>query len=108
MMEKMRIKRATAIYSGGGIYLYYAELKDGNWIMGDDDGLLIVNKSPFTSERDYEDSCYCEWQEKHLVKYINNEDLPAVRSEIIDTIFTGKTIGYEDNYSMSELEVRRV
>ena len=32
MMEK--ITKATAVYSGGNIYLYYAELENKQYIMG--------------------------------------------------------------------------
>lgn len=102
----MNIKKATAVYSGGGIYLYYAELEDGNYLMGSDDGLLIVNTNPLANEEVFEESNYYEWQEEHLVKFINDDDFQKVLNQVLDVIFNGKTIKEYDNFSLSELKER--
>ena len=102
----MKIKKATAVYSGGGIYLYYAELEDGNYLMGSDDGLLIVNTNPLANEEVFDESNYYEWQEEHLVKFINDDDFQKVLNQVLDVIFNGKTIKEYDNFSLSELKER--
>ena len=102
----MKIKKATAVYSGGGIYLYYAELENGNYLMGSDDGLLIVNTNPLANEEVFEESNYYEWQEEHLVKFINDDDFQKVLNQVLDVIFNGKTIKEYDNFSLSELKER--
>ena len=103
-MEK--INKATAVYSGGGIYLYYAELDDGNWLLGNDEWLIVVNQNPLVDEQTYEDSDYYEWQEEHLVKQISEEQYQEVLNKILETIFDGKTIKDYYNFSIGELQDR--
>ena len=100
------IKRATAVYSGGGIYLYYAELENKQWIMGNDDWLIIVNANPIENKQIFENSGYYEWQLKHLVKEIPEEEYQEVLNNIIDVILDGKTIEEYDNFSKGDLKDR--
>ena len=100
------ITKATAVYSGGNIYLYYAEMENKQWIMGNDDWLIVVNANPIADDETFENSGYCEWQEEHLVKQIPNEQYQDVLNKILETIFKGKTIVDYDNFSMGELEHR--
>jgi hypothetical protein len=103
-MEK--ITKATAVYSGGNIYLYYAELENKQWIMGNDDWLIVVDTSPIADGKTYEESNYYEWQEEHLVKQIHEEDFQNVLNNVLDTIFNGKSIKEYDNFSMGDLQDR--
>lgn len=100
------ITKATAVYSGGGIYLYYAELENKQWIMGNDEWLIIVDTSPIVDEQTFENSGYYEWQEEHLVKQIPEKDFQKVLNNILDTIFNGKSIKDYDNFSIGELQDR--
>ena len=102
------IQKATAVYSGGGIYLYYAELDNGNWLLGNDDWLIVVNQNPLVDEQTYEDSDYYEWQEEHLVKQISEEQYQEVLNKILETIFKGKTIKEYDNFTIGDLQDRYV
>lgn len=103
-MEK--ITKATAVYSGGNIYLYYAELDNKQWIMGNDDFLIVVDTSPLADEKTYEESDYYEWQEEHLVSQIPEEEYQQTLNNIIETILDGKTIKEYDNYSIGDLQDR--
>lgn len=103
-MEK--INKATAVYSGGNIYLYYAEMENNQWIMGNDEWLIVVDTNPIVDEDTFFDSGYYEWQEKHLVKQIPEKDFHKVLNKVLETIFDGKTIKEYDNFSMDELEER--
>ena len=96
----MEIKKATAIYSGGGIYLFYAELENKNWIMGNDDFLIVVNTNPLVTD----ESDYYDWQMEHLVEEISENDYQKVLNRILETIFDGKTMEEHNNYLISELE----
>lgn len=98
-----QIKRATAIYSGGGIYLFYAELENGNWIMGDGTDLTVVRKNPLENTESFEASSYMEWQEEYLVEYIHEESCQQVLNDILDAIFSGNTIKEWDNFQPEEL-----
>lgn len=104
MMEK--ITKATAVYSGGNIYLYYAELENKQYIMGDEDWLIVVDKNPLENEQTYEDSGYYEWQEEHLVKQIPEEEYQEVLNKILEAIFDGKIIEEYKNFLISDLEDR--
>ena len=103
-MEK--ITKATAIYSGGGIYLYYAEMENKNWIMGNDEWLIVVDTNPIADGKTAEDSDYYEWQMEHLVKEIPEKDFQKVLNKILKTIFDGKSIKKYDNFSIGELQNR--
>lgn len=98
-----KITKATAIYSGGGIYLYYAELENKNWVMGNDEWLIIVDTDPIADEETSENSDYYEWQMEHLVEEIPEENFQKVLNKILKTIFDGKTIKEYDNFSMDDL-----
>lgn len=100
------ILKATAIYSGGGIYLYYAELNNKQWIMGNDDWLIVVNINPLADEKTFDNSGYYEWQMEHLMREIFGEEYHRVLNSILDTILDGKTIKDYDNFSISELQNR--
>lgn len=66
----MRIKNVHAVYTGGGIWLFYGEMTDGKFFLTDDDGnTLILNDSP----EDFDESLYPDWQEKHLFKELRGE-----------------------------------
>lgn len=66
----MRIKNAHAVYTGGGIWLFYGEMTGGKFFLTDDDGnTLILNDSP----EDFDESLYPDWQEKHLFKELRGE-----------------------------------
>ena len=100
------ITMATAVYSGGGIYLYYAELENKNWIMGNDDWLIVINTNPLTDEQTFEDSGYYEWQMEHLVKEVPEKEYNKVLNNVLDVIFDGKTISEYDNFSIGDLQDR--
>lgn len=103
---KENIIKATAIYSCGNIYLYYAELADGNWILGDGDFFAIVNENPLKDQDTFDDSCYYEWQQEHLVKEIaETYEIKSVLCDILDVIFEGKTIPEWNNFLESELQI---
>lgn len=100
------IKRATAVYSGGNIYLYYAELESGNWIMGNDEFLIVVNSNPILDEKTFDESGYYEWQVEHLVEEVPEKQYQDVLNNILEVIFKGKTIEKYNNFLISELEDR--
>jgi len=101
------IKRATAIYSGGCIYIYFAELETGNWLMGDDEGtMVIVNTNPLADEETFDDSMFYEWQQEHLVREIPAEEYHETLNAVLDVIFKGDIVPGYGNYSLTELETR--
>jgi len=98
------IVKATAIYTSGGVYLYYAELKDGNWILGDGDFFSVVNTNPLKDQETFDDSGYIEWQQEHLVKeFVYDSEIQDVLHAILNVIFAGRTIPEWNNFAEPEL-----
>ena len=100
------IARATAIYSGGNIYLYYAELDNGNWLMGCDDWVIVVNTNPLRDMETFEASGFEDWQQEHLVMYVQEAERPRQLVKLIDVILQGNTIKEWDNFLCYDLEIR--
>lgn len=79
------IKEANAVYTGGGIWLFYGKLDDGNYFLTDDNGwTLILN----ADASDLEESTYEEWQSQHLIKEIYGEEREVFCDELLDYILT--------------------
>ena len=59
------IKYAFAVYTGGNIWLFYGQLKNGNYFLTDDYGAtLYLDADP----SDLDESTYTEWQDEHKIK----------------------------------------
>jgi hypothetical protein len=68
---KYTIKKANAVYTGGGIFIFWGDLEDNKYFMCDDDGGVIILDSDPT---DFDVSLYVEWQEEHLVEYLEDNE----------------------------------
>ena len=97
-MEKFKITTANACYSGGGIYIYWGRLSNGNWFVADDscDFADIVNEDP--SANDFDNLTY-EWFEEHLVETKSKVHV----KEIIKAVIKEQPQG---NYLTEELNER--
>lgn len=105
----MNMKQATAIYTGGNIYNYYAELEDGRWLMGSEEWMIIVNENPLDKKwvmNEVIESDTYDWQMEHLVDYIPDDKFHEVLDAIIDEIIQGNTIKEFDNFTVTELKQR--
>ena len=103
----LNILRATAIYSGGNIYLYYAELENKNWIFGDEYSFIIVNTNPLENAETFEESSYPEWQQEHLIEEVPDGNHQEILNQIIDAILEGRLVKGWGNYSEAELKSRK-
>lgn len=94
------IKSATAIYTGGGIYIYYGQLDNGNWFRACDDWewIAICDSDTSTDEADYP-----EFYEEHEIGSLTDDEYVEFWNKMILFILTNKSIG---NYSPGELEDR--
>ena len=67
----MNITKASAVYTGGGIWLFHGELDDGTYFLTDDNGCTqILDEDP---SKDFDESLYLEWQQAHLVRDLDDE-----------------------------------
>ena len=99
---KREIKNATAIYTGGGIYIYYGQLTDGNWFRATDDweGVEICNADTSVEEADYP-----EFYEEHSIECIGGDEYKTFWNEMLLWIIHNAP---EGNYQADELENRMI
>ena len=83
----MNIKEAFSIYTGGGIWLFYGSLEEGNYFFTDNDGFtLILNEDP---SKDIDAVCYSEWQEDHTIRELFGKECQEFCMDLL-----GKIEGY--------------
>ena len=79
----MKIKTLEAVYTGGGIWIFWGELEDGHYFLTAHEGwTVILTESP----KDFDESLYEEWQEAHKVKDLENEELIVFQKELLGRI----------------------
>lgn len=98
----MKIKYATAQYTGGGIYIYYGQLEDGSYFRGCDDWEWIEICDTDTS---MDAADYYEFYEEHRVCTLNGKEYETFWNEMLLWIIHNAPKG---NYSVDELESRMV
>lgn len=105
-MAKHKIKTATAVYTGGGIYIYYGQLESGLYFRTADEYEVIDICNADTSD---ESADYAEFYEAHSVEEIadTSKDFQTLWNAIISHILNGgATLGRWSNYSRTDLENR--
>ena len=97
---KREIVNATAIYTGGNIYIYYGQLSDGNYFRACDDwtGIEICNSDTSVDEADY-----YEFYAEHSIESLGGEEYITFWNEMLLWIIHNAP---EGNYSVDELEER--
>ena len=96
------ISFATAICTGGGIYIYLGQLVNGNYFLTDDVSMeycMFLNESPY----DLDKSLYEEWQESYKVGELYGEEALSFNKRMLIWIINNKPDG---NYAVGELETR--
>lgn len=99
-MSKYTIKNATAIYTGGGIYIYHGELENGLYFRTADEwnSISICNTDTST-----EDADYSEFYDKNQVDELQGDDYKKFFNNMLVWINNNKPNG---NYNLGELERR--
>jgi hypothetical protein len=103
-MATHKIKTATAAYTGGGIYIYYGQLKSGLFFRACDEMevIYICNADTESEEADY-----AEFYNAHTVEEINGDGFKTFWNQMLLHIISGgANHGEWANYSKSELESR--
>lgn len=99
-MKKYEIKTATAIYTGGGIYIYYGQLENGSYFRTGDGDLYM---SICDSDTSVDDADYIEFYEEHEIDDLQGYDFEYFFNNMIQWIINNQPDG---NYSTDELEKR--
>ena len=94
------ISCATAEYTGGGIYIYYGQLKDGNYFRGCDDwdSIEICSKDTGTEEAEHID-----FYDAYSIKSLTGQEYKTFFHKMLLWILKNKPKG---NYCGEELERR--
>ncbi len=100
MITYQNIKTATAIYTGGGIYIYYGQLTDDSYFRTCDDFDFISICDADTSS---DDADYIEFYEVHEINTLINNNFKTAFNAILKWIINNRPSG---NYSANELENR--
>jgi hypothetical protein len=79
-LNGLQIKKAEAVYTGGGIYLFYGELENGLHFLTDDMGATLVLDA---SAENFDESLYEDWQSAHQVEELTDE---ARRTAFVDIL----------------------
>lgn len=105
-MENYNIKTATAIYTGGGIYIYYGQLENGLYFRACDDWDCISICNADTGNYNDDGSCdadYPEFYDEHEINTIYGYQFEEFFNDMILWIMHEKPDG---NYNVDELEKR--
>ena len=96
----MNINFATAQYTGGGIYIYYGQLENGDYFRTGDgeDFIEICDAYAGTDDADYS-----EFYEEHRIKTLTDYSYIVLWNNILNWIIKNNPKG---NYLSSELEDR--
>jgi hypothetical protein len=100
MITENTIKTATAIYTGGGIYIYYGQLNNGLYFRACDDFDFISLCDADTST---EEADYCEFYEEHEKASITGSTFEESWNAVLLWIIHNEPDG---NYWVSDLEGR--
>lgn len=98
------IKKATACYTGGGIYIYYGQLESGLYFRMWDDCETIYICDADTSAEEAE---YTEFYEQHTREELTGEAFKIFWNQTLLHIINGKpAFDKWSNYQKSDLEHR--
>lgn len=94
----MKIKDVEQIYTGGNIWCFLGVLDDGNYFIACDDMLdvTIVSEDP----RKTEDAWFAEWQEKNLVRYLNEKESIRFFRSLCKFILKRPYEGFDGEYML--------
>lgn len=95
-----QIETATAIYTGGGIYIYRGKLKNGLYFSSCDtwESIVFCNADTYTDEADF-----MEFYDQHQVEEITGKEYELFFNKMLKWIIKNEPDG---NYISPDLERR--
>jgi hypothetical protein len=101
--KKDPFEKVTAVYTGGGIWLFYGKLKTGEYFLTDDYGYTMILD---TSPENLDESLYNEWQEQHFVRVVGTHaEERAFLHSLIDRL--GRKNPADDDGGITDDELDR-
>lgn len=102
-----RFEKVVPIYTGGNIYCFFGEV-DGVYFIACDSmyDVTLVNETPFNEDGTVnEDVWFAEWQEDHLVRYLDCETEGLVFfKQMLTWILAQKEYIEGGNYNNGDME----
>ena len=99
----MNIAYANAECSGGGIYIYFGALDDGNYFLADDSYMEYVQFLDTDPSKVFDESLYPEWQNNHRIGDYSGQKAKDFLKDVLSWICDSRPSG---NYNVTELESR--
>ena len=96
-----KIKKAMAVYTGGGIYVFFSILENDTYTFTDSDFLewnLILKKNPYY---DMDNCFYPEWQDENTIEELTEKEAVNLNLDICNWIIENEPKG---NYLKSDIE----
>ena len=98
-------KSINAIYTGGNIWLFYGELNNETYFLMDDYGyVLILDSDP----SDLDESLYPEWQEKHKIKDLYNQERKDFCLKVLNLLMKNDSCCNRNGITDSEIEYYKI
>lgn len=97
----MKVIRANATYTGGGIYQYTGQFDNGNYFQTWTDYEDYIQELDTDPEENWDDNDDEEWQNEHMVTGYYGSEATEILKEAMKYIIDNKPLG---NYSVGEVE----
>lgn len=101
----MKILRAEATYTGGGIYIYTGQLATGEFFFSDDetadDCIYILDCDPY---KDLDRISYADWQNEHTIYIVTADEALDLFECILKTV---DMIDYDRIFRLDRLHAYR-
>lgn len=97
----VRVVRANATYTGGGIYQYTGQFDNGNYFQTWTDYEDYVQELDADPEENWDDNDDEEWQNEHMVAEHYGSEAIEILKEAMKYIIDNQPTG---NYSVCEVE----
>lgn len=81
----MNIKKIEAIYTGGGIWIFFGAV-DENYFMMDDYGCVLILDEDPTGLEELGDAFEVDWQEKHTIRELMDEERATFQDLALDKL----------------------
>ena len=100
-----KIIKATATYTGGGIYIYTGQLDNGDFFMSNDDFMVYVEFYDADPYEELDEACGEIWQHTHSVGEYSGQKAVDFMISVLKWIIQHQQRP-EGNYSVGEIEDR--
>ena len=96
----------TPVYTGGNIYIYYGQLKNGNWFVTADSDCWLNEVDANPDDFDDDEVWQTEWIEEHNVKAYEADEAKQFYKAMLRWILEKEPDNANTNYNLYDMEER--